>query len=330
MLRATLDTFTADEILVMVGRSNASGALMVQGPKSLGAVYCEAGAVTFASTDADDDLLNVLTRAGFIKDARPTDAAGLAEQLMSGGIDMQRLHDFVRHRTEESVFEMALWTSGQLEFERGVDHPYGDAFSYPIAAVIDGVNRRRTQWARFLERLPSADTVVAQVPSLAGDDGDLTISRTQWRVLAAVNGQRTIAQLANVLGTGLFSTVQLLIGLLDAGLIAIVDRPVVEEPLAVAASRMAADGGITYDTPLATRHVAPIGEPVGAAVGAPVAAPVGAPGGVPGGVPGDAAASDPGAALAAGLGVNGIEFINGAERPSRDLILRMLSAVKEI
>jgi len=299
MLRATLDTFTADEILSMVGRSVASGALLVQGPKSLGAIYCEAGAVTFATTDANDDLLNVLTRAGFVRDAHPTDAAGLAEQLMSGGIDMQRLHEFVRHRTEESVFEIALWTAGQLEFERGRDHAYGDAFSYPVTAVIDGVNRRRVQWARFIERLPSTDTVVAQVASLAGDDGDLTISRTQWRVLAAVNGHRSIAQLASVLGTGLFSTVQLLIGLLDAGLIAIVDRPTAEEPLAVTASRVATDGGGAHDAPLAAREMAP----VGAAVAAPEA----------------------------GLGMSGIEFISsGAERPSRDLILRLLSAVKEI
>ena len=318
MLRATLDTFTADEILVMVGRSIASGALLVHGPKSLGAVYCEAGAVTFATTDSNDDLLNVLTRAGFIRDARPTDAAGLAEQLMSGGIDMQRLHEFVRHRTEESVFEMAMWTSGQLEFESGLDHAYGDAFSYPITAVIDGVNRRRLQWARFIERLPSTDTVVAQVSALAGDDGDLTISRTQWRVLAAVNGQRSIAQLATVLGTGLFSTVQLLVGLLDAGLIAIVERPIEQEPLAVTASRPAGDGGISYDPPLAARQMAPVGAAVAAPVGAGAGATVVTP------------TADAGTALAAGLGMNGIEFISGGERPSRDLILRLLSAVKEI
>ena len=316
MLRATLETFTADEILAMVGRSGACGALRVHGPHTVGALYCQSGSVTFATTDSNDDLLGVLTRAGFVRDASPTDAQGLAQVLMSSGIDMQRLHEFVRHRTEESAFELSLWTEGYLEFDHGVDHAYGDAFAYPVSAVIDGLSLRRVQWTRFIERLPSTDTVVAQVAALAGDDGDLTISRTQWRVLAAVNGQRSVAQLAQVLGTGLFSTVQLLVGLLDAGLIAIVDAPAYEEPLAVATSRLAADGGdgISYAPHLAARQVAQVGAPVAAA---PAAAPVAA-----------APAEDP-AAIAAGLGVGGIEFV-GTERPSRDLILRLLSAVKDI
>ena len=320
MLRASLDTFSADEILGMVGRARATGALRIFGPHTLGTVFCHEGSVTFATTDAADDLLGVLTRAGFVRDAQPADATGLAEYLMNAGLDMQRLHDFVRHRTEESTFELSMWHDGHLEFEADLDHPYGDAFSYPMSGVLDGVGRRRAQWARFVERLPSTDTVVAQVSALAGDDGDLTISRTQWRVLAAVDGRRSVEQLAQALGTGLFSTVQLLIGLLDAGVIAVVDTPAYEEPLAVATSRPSASAdpaasvfddlgtaGITYDSSLGHQFA-----PVGAGGGAAVAT-----------VPAPAPAGD--------LGLGGIEFVSGlGERPSRDLILRLLSAVKEI
>ncbi|MEY2570109.1 MAG: hypothetical protein QOE63_459 [Acidimicrobiaceae bacterium] len=314
MLRASLDTFSADEILGLIGRARATGAVRVFGPHTLGTVFCHEGSVTFATTDAADDLLGVLTRAGFVRDAHPADATGLAEYLMNVGLDMQRLHDFVRHRTEESTFELSMWTEGHLEFDAGVDHPYGDAFSYPMSGVLDGVSRRRMQWARFLERLPSTDTVVAQVAALAGDDGDLTISRTQWRVLAAVDGRRSIAELAHALGTGLFSTVQLLVSLLDSGLIAVVDAPAYEEPLAVATSRASAVSSV--EVPSATAAFGNGFEPSSGHHVAPAAAGVSV-----------ALATDP----VTDLGMGGIEFVNGiGERPSRDLILRLLSAVKEL
>lgn len=306
MLRASLDTFSADEILVMVGRARSSGALRVFGPHTLGSIYCHDGAVTFATVDDRDDLLAVLRRAGFARDGAAGavhDATSLAEHLMGAGVDMQRLHDFVRHRTEESIFEVSLWDDGHLVFEPGQDHPYGDAFSYPMAMVVDGVRRRRAQWTQLAERVPSPDVVLAQVAGAPGDDGDLTITRTQWRVLAAVDGRRSVAELARSLGTGLFSTVQLLAGLLDAGLVAVVDRPVAEEPLAVATSRPPtySDGhGITYEV---APHVSGRSSAAASAV------------------------EDP---LADSLGLSGIDFVVGGDRPSRDLLLRLLSAVKEL
>ena len=320
MLRATLDTFTADEILGMAGRSRARGVLRVSSGRAFGAIYCHEGAITFATTDDSDDLLGVLSRAGFVRDVGGiTDATTLAQALVNSGIDMQRMHDFVRHRTEESVFELALWDKGELQFEAGEDHRFADAFSYPMDAVNDAVNRRRVQWRRFIERLPSTRSVVAQVAALPGDDGDLTISRTQWRVLAAVDGRRSVGELASTLGTGLFSTVQLLISLLEAGLIAVIDAPIVQEPLEVAASR-----GITYDddvraarapdqaAPIAARHLATVGGGQGAADVHGV--------------------RDPSATVANHLGLPPVEFISsgGGERPSRDLIIRLLSAVKEL
>jgi hypothetical protein len=330
MLRATLDCFTADEILGMIGRAGTTGALRVFGPHTLGAVYCHQGSITFATTDEREDLLDVLTRAGFVRDAgTATDATSLAELLMNSHVDMQRLHDFVRHRTEESVFEMSLWEDGELQFEPDDDHPFGDAFSYPMDAVLEGTDRRRAQWSKFTERLPSADTVVAQVPALPGDDGDLTISRTQWRVLAAVDGRRSVGAITEALGTGLFATCQLLISLLDAGLVTVVDAPVVpDEPLAVATSRsaVAAGDGISYDPPLRARHLAMVG---GTADEEQPDAPDAPEPPVDGGA--GSGGRDAAATVADHLGLPPIEFINGGgERPSRDLILRLLSAVKEL
>jgi len=313
MLRATLDTFSADEILGMIGRSRVTGALRVFGPHTMGAVYCHDGDITFATTDDADDLLGVLTRAGFVRDAPGvTNATALAELLMNSSVDMQRLHDFVRHRTEESVFEIALWDDGELQFDAGEDHRFGDAFSYPMTAMIDSVARRRGQWQRFIERVPSIDTVVAQVAALPGDEGDLTISRTQWRVLAAVDGRRSVAQLASHLGTGLFSTMQLIVSLLDGGLIAAIDPPLVEEPLAVTTSRHAAvaESSISYDPPLAARNLATVGGGQGDSHGS--------------------GQRDTSATVAGHLGLPPVEFIDGAEGPSRELILRLLSAVKEL
>jgi hypothetical protein len=103
----------------------------------------------------------------------------------------------------------------------------------------------------------------------------------------------------------------------------VVDAPAYEEPLVVAASRVSAVSAVgaasaigSVEAPSATAAFGIGFEPSNGHHVAPAAA--------GGGV---ALATDP----ATDFGMGGIEFVSGiGERPSRDLILRLLSAVKEL
>lgn len=220
MLRGYLDVFSVDEILELVGQARSTGALRVFGPHTVGAVYCSAGSITYATADENEDLLSFLQRSAFVREGENAyDATSLIELLMDDEQDMHRLHDFVRQSTEERVFEMSLWRQGELHFEQGEDHRFGDAFNHPMQVVLNGVRERRARWNELESLLPPLDTVLVQVPVLPPDREEVTVTRAQWGVLTAVDGRKSLRELASHDCSGLFSTAEQLVALIEAGLV---------------------------------------------------------------------------------------------------------------
>jgi len=305
MLWGALDTFRADDILGLVGRASATGVLRFLGPETAGAVFCNDGDVTFATTDSARDLVSILTDGGFLRpDGAVTDTTSLALELRRGEVDAQALHEFVRQHTEDATFELALWETGEFRFEEGTDHTLQDAFRYPIGSLLVSVRARRSEWNSFKTVLPSTDVVVMQVPARGGDDGDLTLSRAQWRLLVAVDGRRTVRALAGELGLGLFATCKLVFGLMEQGLLAVNDTPSIH-----------LDGPERAPVPRYDELILP---PLNGNGHAPAPVMVGA-------APAEAPQS-----FAASMGLPEVDYVDATERPSRDLILQLLSAVKEL
>ena len=277
MLRGTLDTFSADEILGLVGRAKASGVLQVVGTDAEGAVYCDAGDVTFVTADTTDDLAAVLARGGFL----------------DGGdaVDARALNDYLKSHAEDAMFELALWDSGQVRFHEGLDPRLAAGFRYPIDSVLWSVGHRRREWNRLLQILPGPDAVVRQV-EVADDDGDLTLTRAQLRVLVAADGRRAVRDLARDLHLGLFYACKTIVALIEQGMLAVANS----EP--------------TFSQYLSPPAPAPL---VSAVHG--VAA---------------HGATQPVDLLVAEPSFPAVDFVDAREAPSRDLILQLLSAVKEL
>jgi hypothetical protein len=344
MLAGTLDTFSVGEILSLVGRSGGTGALRVWNGTETGTVFCRSGEVTFASVATEGQLGDVLVKAGFVGQSDWTSAAGdpqptrrLAEALKRSGIETPKVHGYIRHHTEESVFELDRWRDGQLRFDSDDDHVLGDFFSYPTPPLLEAVARRRIEWSEIETKLGSLDRIVAQAPEVAGDDDEVRISKAQLAVLRSVDGQRSARDLSRRLGAGLFQTCSIIAGLVEARLVVMLDAPVAP-PMPAPAVTIDAFGDVhsgngqarpvngvngvnghgvngnglnghdasdqsTAAPSDATGHGALTPEPVGAtAVAAPAQPTVGGP---------------------------AMEFVEPGEGPARDLILRLLSAVKE-
>lgn len=295
-LSGTLDTFTVGEILSLLGSAKTTGALRVWSGDERGEVYCRDGEVTFAAVGANDGLGDVLVRAGFVPpsdwselEALPDPAAQLSETLARAGIDVDRVQRFIAKQTEESVFELDGWTAGELRFDLDVDHALSDFFRYPTSDLLESVSERHVAWTDLLERIGSADRIVHQAPVATDDDNEVSVSRTQLALVSQVDGRRSIRELARFLGTGLFQTCEVVADLVAAGLVVLRD------------------------------------ERLGGAPAAPAPAPATAPQTPP--PPPPPAPTDDGAA---DDGIGGVtEFVEPGDGPARDLILRLLSAVKE-
>jgi hypothetical protein len=327
VLRGSLETFSAGEVLWLVGRAQATGTLHILGA-SHGLVHCRDGFVTWASVEQDVDIADCLARAGLATPGLGASAA--AEQIEAAlreGTDAQRIHDLVRTATEDAMFQLASWDEGQIAFDVAAPHPLADSFCFPIVAVLDAVHHQRARWDELTSRLGGADCIVVQAPA-EGGEGDVTISRSQWRLLGAVDGHRDVLGLSRAVGLGLVATAELVVALLDAGLLCILDD---------STPRQAGNGALPQRvvagapaTPLrqnGTRHLAavPAGPSYEPVIDGPVLTAVAS--------EEAAAVSDTGpglVALARELGLPEADYVNAGDRPSRDLILRLLSAVKEL
>lgn len=341
MLTGDLSHFSACELLGLLARSGATGALVLEGPSDA-RIYCAGGAVTYAATRANVSLADVLVAARFIgadewAEASATDdpATAVAKALAANGADPVRLAAVLQGRTEEAVFELDLWSLGRFTFEPGGDHLLGDAFRFEIADVLTAVAERRRRWDDLVSRFGSVNHVVA--PESAGDlaeaDDEVVLNRTQFRVLAAAARHLSVAELAGELDLGLFATGELVAGLVDQGLLVVHDPASARPTVAPLPARPAAApaGGITFD-----RHeVDPIGD-----LAVPVFETVGAMAGTNGHDHGHSTGHGHGHANghtnghahaeATTAAPGGGEFVAPGDAPARDLILRLLTAVKEL
>lgn len=289
MLAGTLDTFTVGEILSLLGASHTTGALHVWTEDDEGTVYCRDGEVTAATVGSITDLGGVLVRSGFVDEVEWSDVATASEPvdrltraLDRKGVDTGRVHRFLTTHTEESVFELDGWQSGELRFEPDVDHALGSFFRYPTRRLLASLDARRAAWGPLVAKIGSVDRIVHQAPMTVDDGGEMSVNRTQLMVLSHVDGRRSIRELSRFLGTGLFQTCKVVASLLDALLVVLTDE-----------SDAAPD-----DAPARGAHERPDAP-------APPAPP----------------APPPSTATT--------EFVEPGDGPARDLIVRLLSAVKE-
>ena len=176
-------------------------------------MFCHDGAVTFAAVGAGADLGDILQRGGLVtadRWAQVVDSSdprvGLAELFGSGSIDAERIHRFFSRHTEETIFELDRWTSGELRLDVDDDHPLGDHFTRPDGrgARVDG--DAVTVWVDLLRRIGSIDRIVHQAPMDARRHRRDARQPHPAHVLSHIDGRRSMRELARFLRTGLFHT----------------------------------------------------------------------------------------------------------------------------
>ncbi len=294
MLSGTLDTFSVGEILELVGAAGATGVLHVRSGGDVGAVRCDGGAVSLATVGEDCDLGALLVRGGFVSASDWSELSatgdGLRGWLDRSSVDGERLQRYLVTQTEESVFELDCWREGEIRLEADDPGAPGDLFRYPTDELLTAIEERKREWRSIVAALGSADHVVHQAPMHVDDDSEMSVSRSQLALLSQIDGNRSVRELARDLGTGLFHTGRTVASLAECGLVVLRPERAGDAP------------------PPARRPTAP-------AVTDPLPAPDVPPTEI------DVAGS--------GQQIGAPVFVEAGDGPARDLIVRLLSAVKE-
>lgn len=230
-LTGNLQVFPLEEVLRLLARARKSGCLRVENPAGHGRVYLHQGALTFATTTDDEDFRHQLLAAGLVTDdgvRRIGDQPGATlVEALAVGVEASQLTDLVREQVVESLYRIRRPAEGAFDFHVDMAPRYPTGQSFDVEVCIAEADRRANEWADIETVVPSMTVPVRMAPSLP-EEGEVTVSASTWRLLAALSGVASVEELSQRLGTTRFRVARELAALVRAGLVQLEQQPTAE------------------------------------------------------------------------------------------------------
>ncbi len=217
-LAGNLQTVSFPDILQLLSTGKKTGVLEVKTSTRQKEVAFKDGNIIFASSlNASEDLLgSMLLRRGRISKSDLERAITLhkqtGRQLGTTLIDMnlfdkQEITECLKLQIEEIVYNLFAWQDGSFNFHEDAA-PKNAPFllEMPTMSVIMEGTRRIDEWLEIQKVVPPDDVMLALAssPKVPGDEIVLTVE--EFKVLALINGQRTLPELIDVSPFGEFVT----------------------------------------------------------------------------------------------------------------------------
>lgn len=229
MLKGTLDDFTLPDIFLLLSQSRKTGRLDVERSAGNGHIFFKDGDVYFAESTLSRELVGqklvkakVLTDGQLMKALDEQAEAGgrVGEVLLrSGLVTAEQLESALRGQIEDAVFDLLRWDAGEFDWAPGESVDAEISLSVSVENLIMEGSRRLDELAIITRKIPSENSLVEMAPAPPEGAAEINIRPDEWRVLVLVNGQRTVLEIAEAVGSDVFATMRTLYGLAAAGLV---------------------------------------------------------------------------------------------------------------
>jgi hypothetical protein len=245
-LRGNLQDFNATQLFNLINLARKTGTLTVDARDAEARLGFREGKLLFAAVDGQQDrLVTVLERAGKLSkeqaQAVSTQAGERSDKelglmlINAGFVNRTDIMQSVRNHTLNNVYRMFTWSDGSFRFDSGV-LPFADRVTVPIDlenVIVEG-SRRLKEWEHLQEELPDLDVALQFAERPGARIRSISLSVDEWRVISFINPRNTIRQIAQHNGLTDQQIRKLVYGLLQAGLVEIV-QPAGALPAPVAA-----------------------------------------------------------------------------------------------
>lgn len=254
-MRGDLVQKAAADVCRELAAQGASGILAIDGPKGPGrVVFLDGDIIAAVSPTPRARLGDRLVGAGELAPEDLAEALALqdAQPLPLGSLLVERgmvrrdaVRVFVQEQILDALFEIIRWRYGAYAFtpddiarDQGV----------PLALVVDDalveVSRRQQEWRELSQVIPD----MSSVPSFRAGaaTANAALEPDEFAVLASVDGERTVRDLAATLGYGEFEAARIIYGL---NLLGIVDVRPPQDEIGAALEDALAGGGLEQAYP---------------------------------------------------------------------------------
>jgi len=205
-ITGNLRTMELAELFQWLSQARKTGTLVVRNATVEKRVIFQDGRIlTSSSTDPNEYLGNFLVNHGYLTELELTRAMQMQESsrmllgkilVTLGVISEEDLHRMLRLKCEESLYELFTWPEGEFRFLDGeLPAQALVPLSLDVTAVVFEGMQRVDEWRRLRELIPDADALPVLIAPL-----DETVSDPATRqVLALVDDQRTVVEIATAL-----------------------------------------------------------------------------------------------------------------------------------
>ncbi len=190
VLQGTLETLTLPELLGLLAQSRKTGALWLDAANSSAVVYIVDGRCCAAeSSDAGEPLNN-------------------APALLARVVDIC----FGVERTEDGAFRFGP-----------EEPPWASAETVDLEVAIDELGRLVAEWREIQAVIPSLECRIRLADELGVPE--LKVDRERWQLIVALDGRRTVRDLAKKTGRGVLDVCHAILALVDAGAVNVGPAP---------------------------------------------------------------------------------------------------------
>lgn len=232
MLRGSLDDFTLPDIFRLMSFAKKTGRLGVTRSAGAGKVYFRDGEVYFAESSLSKEPLGqklvrsrALTEGQLMKALDEHKASGerLGAVLVRLGIvTPDQLENAIRQQIEDAAFDLLRWELGDFDWEPGEEMDIEIPIRVSVENLIMEASRRLDEFEVIKRKIPSGDSVLGMASTPPEGAVEINITPEEWRILVLVDGDRTVAQIGQMVGLDEFAAMRVLYGLVSAGLIELV------------------------------------------------------------------------------------------------------------
>jgi len=235
-LSGNLKTVSFSDILQLLATGKKSGVLEVNTTSRQKEIAFKNGNIIHASSlNTSEDLLgNMLLRRGRLSKTDLERAIALhkqtGRQLGTTLVDMnlfgkEEIAECLKLQIEEIVYNLFSWKEGNFLFHEGVA-PKSAPFLVELvtmSVVMEGT-RRIDEWIEIQKVIPPDEMLlaIAKAPKVKRDE--ITLSVEEFRVLAMINGERTLPELIQNSPYGEFVTCRSVYRLVVNNLIEVVGK----------------------------------------------------------------------------------------------------------
>lgn len=234
-LQGNLRDFSITQLLNLVHLARKTGALTLQVDSVTTALFFREGKLVYTtSTDHDDQLVGMLARAGKLTSEQAqmirSRSAGhsdkkLAMMLINAGTVTQKdIVGSIRKDFLEIVYRLFTWSDGRFLFEPNrLAAEDAITISIDLENVILEGSRHVKEWEHLQDEVPDLDVALKFTDSPQSQLRNISLSVDEWRMISYISPRNSIRRIAQRIGMDDFRIRKITYGLLQAGLVEIVE-----------------------------------------------------------------------------------------------------------